>query len=167
MAIKLVGLQTPCSSKAAVPQLEVTIRCEHGKRLKQAVERRSACAEQCVSRGRKRELFGSILGNQNQSAIGHRLSDHAQMGSVGKRPSLFLRFTRSKPSSVFGAPLRKIANFRCFAIFTRIDQQAFKIEILRDRAGIERKYSPKRLIGKGQNLIGVELCHTDRQLIEH
>jgi len=75
-------IDPPGASKRPVPQLQPPIGREHRQRFEQAVEGRGAGAQQGVAGGGQRELFGPVLRDQHQPAIGHRLRDDPNMRAV-------------------------------------------------------------------------------------
>ena len=83
-------IQPPIAGETAIPQLQPAVGRKHGERFEQAVESRSAGAQQRIARRRQRKLFGAVFGDHHQPAVRHRLGDDPQMRAVGKRPGFLL-----------------------------------------------------------------------------
>ena len=79
MSVDLFRLQPPDGREAAVPKLEIAIGRDHGERLEQIVESRGTRSQQSVAHGGYGKLFGAILRDHHQPAIGQWLRDDPQM----------------------------------------------------------------------------------------
>ena len=167
MAVEEIGRQTPTSRETAVPDLHPSIWREYRQRFEQTVEGCSARAQQGVARGGQGQLLRPVLGDEHEAAVRHRLCDYTQMRAAGKRPCFFLRFPGREPFGMFGAPGREIANFRSAALFARISKNAVEGLAPGDRACRDREDTAKRLIGRYDAALAVELGNPDGKLIQH
>ncbi len=161
------GIDPPGARETAVPQFEVAVGREHGKRLEQIVECRGPRAQQRIARCRQRELFGAVFGNHHQPPIGKGLRDDTQMGAVGQRPGFFVGLVALEPLGQFVAPGGEVAHFGDPAVFARDQQHLPERCAFVDHAGGEREYAVEGLVGKGHAVAGIELRHADRKLVEH
>ena len=101
----------PHSGETPVPQIEPSVRRKYREGFEQIVECRRAHAQQCVARTRQLHLFGTILENQQQSAIRRWLCDGTQMRAIRQQPVFFARLRLGKPAALFAAPFGKVAYF--------------------------------------------------------
>jgi hypothetical protein len=64
-------LHRPHIGKAAVPNVQPPILSKHRDRFIQIIKRRGADAQQCVARAGQLDLFGPVLKQHEEAAIGH------------------------------------------------------------------------------------------------
>jgi hypothetical protein len=113
------------------------------------------------------QLLGAVLGNQDKTAIRHGLGDDAHMGAVAQGPGFLLGLGCGEPTGLLAPPGGKVACFRDPARVMCHVEQPLERQRVQQRARAERKEPLKRLIGKGQLTLGIELRDTRGQLVEH
>ena len=157
----------PDRGEAAVPQLHAPVRREHGQRFEQRIERGRARAQQRVAGGRQGELLGSVLRHQHQSAIGQRLGDDAQMGAVRQGPCILDRRVAGEPLRQFRTPGGKVPRFGQAPRIAGLIQKPIEVWRIDARGPGQRENPLKRLVGKRQPAIGIELGNADGKLVQH
>ncbi len=104
-------LEAPQRPELVVPQLQPPIGGKHTQRLVEIVEGRSPHAQQRIARAGKLDLFGTVLEDQQQPAIGQGLRHNAQMHASRQMPLLLDRAARLKePVAPLRLPSREIAH---------------------------------------------------------
>ena len=159
-------VESPDVAKPVVPQIEPTVGREHADGFEQIVEGRRADTKQGIARCRQLELLGPVLENHQQSAIGHRLGQHAQMRSVGKQPILLGAVCGLEPLPSFDLPGGKVACFGQAPGLAHPVEHTVEFRPLRQPFWAHREDRLERHVAECQRSIGGELRDPRRQAIE-
>ena len=161
-------LEPPYRAHPIVPQLQLAVAGEHRQRLEQIVERRGPHPQQCVARGGELHLLGPILENDQQTPIGQRLRDHAQMRAPGQMP-VFLRriLTRYEPGTPLRLPRREVANLGQAVRLAHPLQHPIEFGSIGQPFGAHREHAAERLIAEDEAAVRAELRNASGQAVEH
>ena len=160
-------LQLPQIREPLVPQLQLSVRLEGSERFEEAVEGRGAGAEQLVARRRHGELFGAVLRDHHQPAVGHRLGDDAQMHRAGQRPVVLYRLVGGKPLLDLASPRGIVAHLGHLALLPRAVEHPAEMGRIGNEVRRYGQHALERLIGEDHFVLRVELGDADRKLVQH
>ena len=162
-----IVFKVPNFAETGVPCAQTPVRFKDANGLKQIVERGGADAQQRIARARQLRLLRPVFQDEEQAAIGQRLTDEPKMLATGEDPCFFHRSAdRIEPLPPFGLPRGEVACFRQAVGLAHPVQQPVKIRAFGHPFGLEPKHLLKRLVAEHEPAIIGELGHSSGQTIK-